>query len=378
MRILIQNVSSQCIPNLVAARAFRPDRIVWVYTPEFGDALNRMRAATQRMAPAQENWRVDARDVVSMHRALKKGFATLPPEAEVIFHLTGGTKSMALQGLFNLGAFRRRHGARVRGVVMDPRTQTFDQIYPDPVNGLEGCPALSLKEILAVHGNKLRDAGLSFERLRARKPMLDRLRGMAAKVRRAMGDRTVRRDGDWFWLPGGPLPKAVRRAIRQVEEMGAVRGLQVEAERGRVRWKQADFEGDLFAYVRNKWMEDWVGAVLAAGISGWRGGGCSVRVEFDREGRDTQEFDVLGARANRLVYWSCKHVRQMSSPVLFEVDALRDEIGGRDHHMAGVACLAWEHGVGEGMLAKAGRLGVRLVDVAAPDAEEQILKASGG
>ncbi|MDX8402343.1 MAG: hypothetical protein R8K47_06915 [Mariprofundaceae bacterium] len=57
---------------------------------------------------------------------------------------------------------------------------------------------------------------------------------------------------------------------------------------------------------------------------------------------------------------------------------LRDEIGGLDHHTAGVACLAWEHGVGEGMVAKARRLGVALVDVSAPDAAEQILEASSG
>ncbi len=377
--ILIQNVSSQCIPALVAAKTFQPKKIIWVYTPEFGSVLNRLKSFCSDFVQEQEQWRVDARDAEALHRGLLERFAVLKVAGDkVIYHLTGGTKSMSLQGLYNLGTFRRTWNVTVQGVVMDPRSQHFDVIYPHPVNNALPCARLSLRQILAIHGNAVHTSGRSLEFLRKRREIFEKLRALAPEVRRALHTRNIgKNNAGRVELEGGrSLPRPVERAIRLVGEAGLVRNMEIRGNR--VYHEGAVFDKDIFAYVRNLWMEDWAGAVLADDLSGWAGGFAGVKVRFGRrkgKGGDTQEFDFLGARDNRLVYWSCKNIRKVTPAMLFEVDALRDEAAGADFHVAG---LLYAGECGEGYKLKAGRLGVHLVHVHDPDAAEQVIRISGG
>ncbi|RMD65723.1 hypothetical protein D6833_02480, partial [Candidatus Parcubacteria bacterium] len=77
--ILIQNVSAQCIPNLVAAKTFRPRRLVWVHTPEFRETLDRLRKSASGFVEQQDAWQVDARDVEALHETLLRYFQTISP-----------------------------------------------------------------------------------------------------------------------------------------------------------------------------------------------------------------------------------------------------------------------------------------------------------
>ena len=369
---LIQNVSAQCIPNLVALRSFRPRRVVWIYTPQTRNELARLRAMVPR-GMEQIDWLVKARKVEELHGALAEGFGALPLDGTVVYHLTGGTKSMALQGLFNLGLHRRLRGANVLGVVMNPETQVFDALYPEPRSGVATCAELTLSEILRVHGNAVHAPGRDLAFLRKRRDLLAQLRSLAPEVTRALGQRDVgRRDRGWVSLQGGgPIPRIVCRALGLLHEGGLVRELRIEGNR--VYAREPAFDCDVFAYVRDVWMEDWTGAVLAAHLDGWQAGFAGVKVRFGRRmhgGQDIQEFDFLGARRNRLVYWSCKRVRKVRPQMLFEIDALRDEVGGRDHHFAGLVYMGH---CSEGLRKKASRLGVKMVDVTGVDAEEQLL-----
>jgi len=114
-------------------------------------------------------------------------------------------------------------------------------------------------------------------------------------------------------------------------------------------------------------------AVLAHHDDGaWRGGYSGVQVDIKHPG-DHQEFDFLGVRKNHLVYWSCKNTSELKAAQMFEIDALRDEVGGRDFHIAGLMHTAPAE---SGMRSKAKRLNVHLVQVTAHDAEEQLCRFS--
>jgi len=376
--ILIQNVSSQCIPNLVAVKTFRPNKVIWIYTREYSDTLNRLKLACGNLVAEQQQWLVNARDVEALHSVLQSNFKNLCVNGRVVFHLTGGTKSMALQGLINLGFFRRSRSADVLGVVMDPYSQYFDEVYPCPVNGHRTCATLTLDQILHVHGNAVHKPGHAMELLADRFDLLEKMRLLAPVIKRELQGRQIgRRDAEGFYqLSGkGGLPKAFHQGLEIAEQAGALRALAVSGERFRCTMQGS---GDPAAWVRNTWMEDWAGAALGRGLSGWQGAGAGIEIRIGRKsgaGMDKQEFDFLGARNNHLVYWSCKNVQDVKPAYLFEVDALRDEVGGRDFHIAG---LLYAGELKEGVGKKAQRLGVALVDVLCPEAAERLVKISGG
>lgn len=373
---LIQNVSTQCIPNLVAIRTFQPRRVVWVHTPQMIGELQRLR---KHSPPGIEHRtiRVPAREPERLHRLLREGMSKIPPDGTVIYNLTGGTKSMSLQGLLVLAGLAHAQQRQVYGVVMDPEAQEFDILFPEPANGKVRCATLSLSSILEVHGNTIHQPGRGLRFLRAHWRYFEALRGLAPQVvRELQGRKPSKNEHGWVSLTGGDaIPATVRKALRVIEDAMLVRALHIE--RNRVRVDGQRFAGDVFAYVCNTWMEDWVGATLARGLSDWQGGSAGVQVRFKATDRnaclDLQEFDFLGARHNQLVYWSCKRVKEVTSKMLFEIDALRDEMGGRDHHIAGLAYMGQ---CSKPIKAKAQRLGIRLVNVCSANAHEELLRQS--
>ena len=385
--ILIQNVSAQCIPNLVAIRTFRPKRIIWVHTPEFREALKRLHAVTESDCLAQEGWLVDARDVETMHRTLRGKFNALPGKASVFYHLTCGTKSMALQGLFNLGTFRRERQARVMGIVMNPQSQYFDVIYPEPVNHAFACAPLNLETILRAHGNAIdwNRPMRTIRECRARREGLERLRRMASAIgSERAGCKWARLHKDHAPVhqyelrrKGKPtgIGSVTRQALRLAVELGVAEGLSFK---GNSRISYRPRSGSLIQYIHGDWLEDWVAAVLSE--LDWNGAaGASVHVFIGRKGKDgitdEQEADFLGARRNHLVYWSCKHSQELTQPQLFEVDAMRDELGGRDFHVSGIVHTGK---VSPTMCLKAQRMGLKIVQALQPDAERQLIEASLG
>jgi len=80
----------------------------------------------------------------------------------------------------------------------------------------------------------------------------------------------------------------------------------------------------------------------------------------------------------RAIGWSIGHDKtdaKLSNDKLFEVDALRDGIAGADFHIAGLLHMG---AMSRPMLGKARRMCLKTVDVLAPDAGQQLIRASGG
>lgn len=378
--VLIQNVSAQCIPNLVAAQTFRPRLLIWVYTEEFSASLRHLKSACAGLAAAQQEWRVDARDAEAMHRVLYERFQSIVVSEKVIYHLTGGTKSMALQGLFHLGIYRRAKGAKVMGVVMDPRSQCFDVIYPSPINNAVACASLSLDSMLAVHGNSwdgfhtYDDISLCAQSLalwqRMRAGAFDLKQAWKANDMRALHKRPPK-DNRRHFKSLKAIPKPLKQTLALLQQYGWLSGLSYPSDH-QVRYEQQ--HRDIIKLINGGWLECWLGAVLHNSGIEWQGARVSAKINEGEGG--SQEFDFLGATArNHLVYWSCKTDAKLLNDKLFEVDALRDGIAGADFHVAGLLHTARMQPT---MQAKAKRMHLHTVDAFAPNAEEQVVRISGG
>ena len=376
-RVLIQNVSAQCIPNLVAVQTYRPQEIVWVHTPEVEEVAKRLAAIARGVTRRQRFWRVDAHAPPAIEQAFARGFAGLK-RGPVVFHLTGGTKPMSVIGLVQLARWRRKQpGAEqaAEAVVMNPRTQHFDRVFPDVREGVVQCKTLSLQQILQAHGNSIEQNGRSLDELKDAWKVFARLRRRAAETFQALRDGSCERKATEIRC-SGRMPDPIRKGLRDLAEIGLLRGLSIRS-RG-ATWRADSPVSNPLQYLGHYWLEDWTGAMLARAFSDWRGGQVGIRVRFGREKAggvpDIQEFDFLGVRRNKLVYWSCKHVRLLDSSMLFEVDALRDEVGGRDHHVAGL--VYWTEVVPGALKVKARRLGLALVDASEEGAEKALKEAS--
>ena len=370
---LIQNVSDQCIPNVVAVKTFRPKRVVWVYSPQkqYKQVLNRLKAMCDSSIEHLE-WAVDARDSEKLENQLQSYFSKLKHAGHVVYHTTGGTKAMSLQGLVALSRFHIKSKQPIQAVVMNPQSQQFDVVFPKAENHAVACISLSLRQIIQVHGNAIRSQGRDARDLINHQEALNRLRLMHPMLMRESNQISMlSKDKDGMAILQGQtkLADVIIEAARLAEDIGVVQDLKIE--RSQISSKQIG-DADLWSYIRDVWMEDWVAMVLAAGDNRWQQAFSGIKINF-RSPNNNQEFDFLGARKNHLVYWSCKNTGDLSSAQLFEVDALRDEVGGRDFHVAGLVHTAEAK---SGMVENAKRLGVHLVNILDNNAEERLLALS--
>lgn len=374
--VLIQNVSSQCIPNVAAVYTFKPKRVIWVYSDQSKPDMERLKEAVKGVVHKQDVWHVNVRDSVQLQRSFKQYFDALDVQGNIVFHLTCGTKSMALQGLMQLAFFHQKSPYSVRGVVMDPHTQQFDVIFPTPENDAYACAALDFAAILAAHGSwRQKGTGRDMKQLKEAYAPLQALRYLHAPLMHALKGRTLCSKEEaatqGYYLRGGEdLPVVVQQALALAQDAGVIKALHMHQAHFTFQAVSCD---NPYAYIRNMWMEDWVGSVLAHhDMDAWCGGFSSVKVSI-KSPEDYQEFDFLGVRNNHLVYWSCKNTAEVKVSQLFEIDALRDEVAGRDFHVAGLLHTA---DVAYGLRKKAQRLGLHLVQVTAQDADEQLIRAS--
>jgi len=378
--ILIQNVSSQCIPNIVAINTFKPKKVIWVSTQQTQGILKNLQEYTQADVPNQEVWHIDARDSEALHRKLQQYFSCLKDKLRVLYHLTGGTKSMALQGLYNLDIYQQEKNTQVQGVLMDPRSQCFDVIYPHPANNVYDCARLSLSEMMAAHQNTLdtshRVTPLAWcakhqdlwERFRLCSPILKDK--WSANKMSALHDRPITGASRHFRYAQS-LPKIYRQLMQKLQEHHLITKLSYP-KKNEVRYEQK--EEDVVKLLNGGWLECWLASVLYQSDIQWKEAYASAVVIEGKGGK--QEFDFLGAsNCNRLVYWSCKTDRKLSNDKLFEVDALRDGIAGADFHVAGLLHTA---DLMPTMQAKAKRMNLKLVNALEADAADKIIHISRG
>jgi len=264
------------------------------------------------------------------------------------------------------------------GVVMDPQSQHFDAVLPKAHNNQIPCEVLGFNQILSVHGSKRKDkTGRSMQVVLPHYESIQQLRVLYPQLMRDLKGVEVCAKADaqnnhgLFYLRNNkPLTSAIVQGLSLAQEIGMIKKLTIHQN-------QFGFEpvytDNPIAYIRNTWMEDWVAAVLAKHDDGyWNGGFSGIEVSI-KQYEDYQEFDFLGARKNHLVYWSCKNTKEVKPEQLFEIDALRDEVGGRDFHIAGLVHTAT---VKSGMRMKTKRLGLQLVNVLDNDAEDKLVEIS--
>ncbi len=91
MRVLIQLIGAQPLPNLLPPLHLKPDMTILVYTSRTKEVKQNIESI---IGPCR-SLPCDAYDIESLVEALRRELAS-QPEAELIFNLTGGTKAMVL------------------------------------------------------------------------------------------------------------------------------------------------------------------------------------------------------------------------------------------------------------------------------------------
>ena len=384
--LLIQTISKDCVPNIIAAETFRPRSIIWIYVEGQEAIVARLKQLTSHITDKQIAWQVDAADTKSMHDVLLQRFKEISPKVNnVLFHLSSGPTAMQLQGLIALSIYKSKTGKHVEAVVMDDRNCMFDVVFPVPKNNVYSSQIISLDKMLHSFGNEL-DQQRPSNTLQAcltRKNEIEELRKLAPLIKKKMYRKHVHalnhaeskskqfeiRDAQ-TGKKINQLPSPLLDAFHVVQNIGLLSDLKINAN-NTISYKQVTDENP-YVYINGGWLEDWLGLVLAE--LEWNGAGTGVHVLIGKEtsshGRDSQELDFLGARHNRLVYWSCKHTARLTAEQLFEVDALRDEMSGDGRHVVGIL-----HGgeITQGLLAKAKRLEIHVVNAWADAAAKKIL-----
>lgn len=394
VEVLIQNVSWQCIPNLVAAETYKPQRIIWVYSKETESVLRSFKQACKHITSHQDEWLVEPRDSEKLDAEFARRFQALRCQGKLVYHMTGGTKSMSLQGLQRLILFGAQ-GPDVQAVVMDASSQQFDVLYPQPHNNDRPCASLDFAAMLGVHQcRQQQGSGISMLDLVVHLDVLRKLRLQHKSIERALRIRPnkARRfdvcnkeqaQARGYYLLDDkkrtvPLPAVVVQGLQLAEQAGAIHDLRTK--NGMYFSFKAGRVENPIDYIRNTWMEEWVGAVLADhDAKAWQGGFSSVKVMLGEQSNE-QEFDFLGACRNKLVYWSCKNTQELKTEHIFEVAALKDNLCGSDMHVAGLLHTFDPTQSVKGaeslrtMEKKAKRLNVRLLCVDAEDAEAQLIR----
>jgi len=96
VKVLVQLVGGQPLPNLLPALYLKPDETILVYTLQTDQVRQKIESVIKESVTGQCHLlRCDAYDVESLTKALHETLAS-QQDAEHIFNLTGGTKAMVL------------------------------------------------------------------------------------------------------------------------------------------------------------------------------------------------------------------------------------------------------------------------------------------
>lgn len=95
MKVLIQLIGAQPLPNLLPALHLKPDKTILVYTPQTDQVRRRIESVIEPVIGHCQSRCCDAYDIKGVVEALHDELQA-QQEAELIFNLTGGTKAMVL------------------------------------------------------------------------------------------------------------------------------------------------------------------------------------------------------------------------------------------------------------------------------------------
>ena len=376
---LIQNVSRNAIPNLIAFQTFKPSKVIWICPEDAKQYFEKLCQWARTEVPQQELWSVDTSNPKKLMSQLMTKFSCLNSKVQYVYHLSSGPKILTSIGMsaFLLN-FDQKHG---EVIVYDEPNQSFDVLYPTECDDQYHGALVSLEAMLKAHGNTLHPKGVirTLDECWKRLPYIERLKKIASDVKRAMQGKVLKglhapsSTSRKFTLISKKNGKAIHEfpeplisAFRIVEEIGLLKNLMVNSN-GHLTFSTHD--NNVYGYINGGWLEDWVGGVLAD--LEWSGAGVGVQVLMDAalSNNDSQEIDFLGVRNNKLVYLSCKHTTKLTSDELFELDSLRDDLCGDGSFTIGIIHAG---AIGSGMMDKAKRLNINVISPWGKNAAQEL------
>ena len=356
MKTLIQLVGEQAMPNLLAAIATRPDRIVHLWTPKTRHSSECLRDACNAAGITARIRFVELSGTPGIEETRAAVSRVAAEESGCLVNFTGGTKPMSIgayvaaaaKGLPSLyvdtdsGEFR--DGATAGG---------FPDLFVSRDTSLTTAKAaLDVHVIACANGVPFVDEGRDWRTLAPLADLLLRNEFLETACFREISPacEAIGRTSNWFakrdvildWF-GKPLPPFPAPVLEVAERCGLV-----ESRAGRKYWNPdlaADCrtirEGmhpraitdalnkatDAFDFFHGKWWE----VAVAAFLDG-RGVYRDLRWSVQTSARDQNQIeeDVLGVEGAGLLYVSCKHgdFRKSLARTVEEVDASARRLGG--------------------------------------------------
>lgn len=356
MHTLIQLVGQQAMPNLLAAIAVRPDRIVHLWTRKTRAASEQLRDACKAAGLGARIRFVELSDMPGIEETRAAVSRAAAEDPGCVVNFTGGTKPMSI-GAYAAAAEKGLPSLYVdtdSGEFRDGATAPgFPDLFAERDTSLTTAKsALDVRVIACANGVPFVDAGKDWRPLVPLADLLLRDEALDEACWRA-ADRTskaVESDGNWFkqreillrvyGRPVSGFPEPV------LEKAAAVR----LAERHGVDWYWnpalvADCDAmypemppreataalekakEPLDFFHGKWWEVAVAAFLdRRGI--YRDLRWSVQTSIRNQ--NPIEEDLLGVEGANLLYVSCKHgdFRKSLARTVEEVDASARRLGG--------------------------------------------------
>jgi len=356
MHTLIQLVGQQAMPNLLAAIAVRPDRIVHLWTRKTRAASEQLRDACKAAGLGARIRFVELSDMPGIEETRAAVSRAAAEDPGCVVNFTGGTKPMSI-GAYAAAAEKGLPSLYVdtdSGEFRDGATAPgFPDLFAERDTSLTTAKsALDVRVIACANGVPFVDAGNDWRPLVPLADLLLRDEELERKTWQTIDPvcKEAERNQNWFQkrdailgIFGRPAPVLPRQVLEKAAEAGLV-----ESRGERWFWRQdlanacreiregmspreitaaLNTAVDALDFFHGKWWEVAVAAFLdRRGI--YRDLRWSVQTSIRNQ--NPIEEDLLGVEGANLLYVSCKHgdFRKSLARTVEEVDASARRLGG--------------------------------------------------
>ncbi len=322
-RFLISLVGGQPMPNLLANLELMPATALFLMSAQTRDVYNNLQRVLTGKGVACASHLVSPFQIKSIEEACQTILGSMPPSAEVMINLTGGTKMMSI------AAFAVASKAQLPTIYLNGnQLYRFDQQCQSQLSY-----RLGLADCLAVHGIQIlsqQNGG------GAKRPMGSKIRslgpyaGRFSRLLRTMRTHYQKNNHSIKAFEHSANPQESQAEIyvlQQFHQSGVIRNY-----RNQLKHSQFDLvqEPQVRSFINGSWVEHFTYLMAQRVVPD------EIRINAhiqDAAGAQN-EIDVLLIKDNRLVAISCKTRRQIQSrggqynEHLQALSALTRKIGG--------------------------------------------------
>lgn len=352
-------ISAQSIPNLVPLFHEKPDRAIFLTSPEMKDQARRLQRIVKPRGIRGEIVAIKAYDFAAVMDTCQGIIDNTSDDCDLTLNVTGGTKVSAL------AAFQCFYFSNKRVIYLNTATDELLQLAPVQESLKLDTNLIKVKDYLAGYGFTMQSNGKPSPGFEKRQPHLRSLAELLVNDTRLLGQLNgaitrYRNRAGHANIPLNSLGDKGNDLAAVFERCGV-------ASRTGGNRLNIPSEDTLF-FCQGGWLEEYVfHYVKALHIKGLDPA-INAEVVWSGAGRKktTNEFDVLFTWGNRLHVISCKTANPdlktaggtRSKEALYELDTLADKVGG----LYGRAMLVSARRLSDYDYSRAAKMKIKVVD----------------